>query len=92
MAKMIPPHWHDKTPSSERRVFDLLQNGPGTEEWVVLHSLNLKQSGTRPYGEVDFVALIPASGILCLEVKGGRVGCKDGAWTSTDASGHTYVA
>jgi hypothetical protein len=90
MAKMIPPHWHDRTPNSEQRVFNLLQNDPATKDWVVLHSLNLKQSGTQPYGEVDFVVLIPCAGVFCLEVKGGRVACKDGAWTTTDASGQTY--
>jgi hypothetical protein len=90
MAKMIPPHWHDNTPRSEQRVFSLLQNDPQTEDWVVLHSLNLKQSGTQPYGEVDFVVLIPGAGVFCLEVKGGRVACKDGAWTTTDASGSTF--
>ena len=90
MAKMMPPYWHDKTPRSEQRVFNLLQNDPQTEDWVVLHSLNLKQSGTRPYGEVDFVVLIPGAGVFCLEVKGGRVACRDGAWTTTDTSGATF--
>lgn len=87
---MIPPHWHDRTPSSEQRVFNLLQNDPATADWVVLHSLNLKQSGTRPYGEIDFVVLIPAAGVVCLEVKGGRVACTGGTWTSTDSFGRTY--
>ena len=91
MAKMIPPHWHDKTPRSEQRVFSLLQNDPRTQDWVVFHSLNLKQSGTRPYGEVDFVVFIPAAGVFCLEVKGGRVACTNGAWTTTDASGATFA-
>src|SRR5579862_7267029 len=90
MAKMIPPHWHDNTPRSEQRVFSLLQNDPRTENWVALHSLNLKQSGTQPYGEVDFVVLIPGAGVFCLEVKGGRVACRDGAWTTTDATGTTF--
>lgn len=71
-------------------MFSLLQNEPQTEDWLVLHSLNLKQSGTQPYGEVDFVVLIPGAGVFCLEVKGGRVACKDGAWTTTDASGSTF--
>ena len=90
MAKMIPPHWHDDTPRSEQRVFSLLQNEPQTENWVVLHSLNLKQSGNQPYGEVDFVVLIPGAGVLCLEVKGGRVTCKNGTWTTTDATGAVF--
>lgn len=91
MAKMIPPHWHDKTPSSEQRIFNMLQNDPATADWAVLHSLNLKQSGTQPYGEIDFVVLIPSAGVICLEVKGGRVACTSGTWTSTDSSGHTYT-
>lgn len=90
MAKMIPPHWHDDTPRSEQRVFSVLQNDPQTGSWVVLHSLNLKQSGNQPYGEVDFVVLIPGAGVLCLEVKGGRVTCKDGTWTTTDAAGAVF--
>jgi hypothetical protein len=90
MARMIPSDWHEKTPSSEQRIFQLLQQDPATSEWIVLHSLNLKQSGTRPYGEVDFVVLIPGAGVLCLEVKGGRIACRDGLWTSTDAAGRTY--
>jgi hypothetical protein len=80
----------DKTPRSEQRVFSLLQNGSETEEWIVFHSLNLKQSGTQPYGEVDFVVIIPGAAVLCLEVKGGRVACKDGTWTTTDAAGSIF--
>ena len=91
MAKMIPPYWHDRTPNSEKRVFKLLQNDPATKDWVVLHSLNLKQSGTQPYGEVDFVVLIPSTGVFCLEVKGGRVACTDGAWTTTDVTGRSHL-
>jgi hypothetical protein len=88
---MIPPHWHDNTPTSEQRVFNGLKNDPLTADWTVLHSLNLRQSGNRPYGEVDFVVLIPAAGVFCLEVKGGRVACKDGIWTTTDALGVTHT-
>ena len=89
MAKMIPPYWHDNTPNSEQQVFNLLKNDPQTGDWVVLHSLNLRQTGSRPYGEIDFVVLIPNNGIFCLEVKGGRVACTDGAWTTTNAAGST---
>ncbi len=89
MAKMIPPHCDDKAPGSERRIFDLLKNDPATIDWVVLHSLNLARSGERPYGEVDFVVLVPNGGVFCIEVKGGRVACKDGIWTTTNAAGRT---
>ena len=90
MAKMIPPNWDDDTPASERRIFGLLQNDPATDDWIVLHSLNLRRSGTRPYGEADFVVLIPGGGVFCIEVKGGRVACKDGVWTTTDAADNTF--
>lgn len=90
MAKMIPPHWHDHSPHSEQRVFGLLQNDPLTKDWIVLHSINLRKSGTKPYGEIDFVVLIPGAGVLCLEVKGGRVASRDGVWTTTDATGATF--
>lgn len=91
MAKMIPSYWHPSTPRSEQRVFNILKNDPSTAEWMVLHSLNLKQSGRQPYGEVDFVVVIPGEGVLCLEIKGGRVACDDdGAWTTTDATGACY--
>jgi Nuclease-related domain/UvrD-like helicase C-terminal domain/Uncharacterized conserved protein (DUF2075) len=91
MSKMIPAYWHDSTPRSEQRVFNILKNDPLTAEWIVFHSLNLKQSGRKPYGEVDFVVVIPGEGVLCLEIKGGRVACdEDGAWTTTDATGASY--
>jgi len=70
-------------------VFGLLKNDPATSEWVVLHSLNLKRSGDRPYGEVDFVILVPGGGVFCVEVKGSRVACKEGVWWTTDAAGRT---
>jgi hypothetical protein len=90
MAKMIPAHWLEGTPKSEQKVFQLLRDDPATSDWTVLHSLNLKQTGRLPYGEIDFVILIPGSSILCIEVKGGRVACTDGRWTSTDAADVTH--
>lgn len=87
---MIPAHWLENTPSSEQKIFRLLRDDPTTSDWTVLHSLNLRQTGKLPYGEIDFVVLIPAGGIICLEVKGGRVSCVDGRWTSTDASDRVH--
>lgn len=88
MAKMIPPHCDELTISAaERRIFHLLENDPEMSDWVVLHSLGLSRRGKRPYGEIDFVALTPCGAVICLEVKGGRVGCKDGVWTTVDRFG-----
>lgn len=84
---MIPSRYDARTSSAERRVFDLLKNDPATEDWIVLHSLGLARRGEKPYGEIDFVLLVPGGGIVCLEVKGGRVSCKDGEWYTQDRFG-----
>ena len=92
MAKMIPPQIGDNVPSSaERRIFDLLANDPGTEGWTALHSLGLARRATGPYGEIDFVVVVPHEGIMCLEVKGGRVSCQDGVWRTQDRNDRVSV-
>ena len=88
MATMIPSRVDEDLPSSaERRIFNLLQRDPDTEDWVVLHSLGLARRGTQPFGEIDFVVLIPGEGIICLEVKGGRVSCESGVWKTMNRFG-----
>lgn len=91
MAKMIPSEIDPDTKSSgERRVFSLLKADPDTENWTVLHSLGLARRGKKkPFGEIDFVVLVPGKGIICLEVKSGRISCKDGVWSTTDRFGVT---
>ena len=92
MATMIPAQYDDSTASAaERRIFDLLKHDPGTKGWTVIHSLGLVRRGVKPYGEIDFVVMIPGGGILCLEIKGGRVACKDGIWTTTNREGKTSL-
>jgi UvrD-like helicase C-terminal domain/AAA domain len=92
MPVMIPSVVDMKAAVSERRVFDFLKNIPGSERWIVLHSLGLSNAYSGAYGEIDFVALIPGVGVVCLEVKGGGVSCKDGVWSSVDQHGarHEY--
>ena len=71
MARMIPAQIDSEGISmAERRVFGLLETDPATQDWTVLHSLGLARRVDGPYGEIDFVAIIPAEGIVCLEVKG----------------------
>ena len=89
MAKMIPAQIDDNVVSSaERKVFQLLDTDPDTIGWIVLHSIGLARRPTGPYGEIDFVVIIPGEGILCLEVKGGRVSCESGIWLTKDRHGH----
>ena len=89
MAKMIPTQIDDGVVSSaERRVFQLLDSDPDTDGWIVLHSLGLSRRKSGPYGEIDFVVIIPREGVLCLEVKGGRVSCENGKWRTQDRYGN----
>ncbi len=88
MAKMIPARIDDdRVSAGERRVFGLLENDPATAEWTVLHSLGIARRPTGPYGEIDFVIIIPGEGIICLEIKGGRISCEAGVWRTTDRHG-----
>ena len=91
MPVMIPSILDPGTPSSERKVFELLKNIPGSDQWVVLHSLGLSNSYTGEYGEIDFLVLVPGVGIICLEVKGGGVSCQNGIWSSVDQHGARHV-
>ena len=89
---MIPAQIDDDVVSSaEKRVFHLLATDPDTNGWTVLHSLGLARRTTGPYGEIDFVVIIPHEGILCLEIKGGRVSCENGVWRTMDRYGNIAV-
>lgn len=89
MAKMVPAQIDDEVSSAEKRIFHLLKNDPDTSAWTVLHSLGLARRETGPFGEIDFVVIIPGEGILCLEVKGGRVSCENGAWWTMNRHGQS---
>ena len=92
MAKMIPAQMDNEGISvAERRVFSLLESDPATKDWVVLHSLGLARRADGPYGEIDFVVIVPTEGIICLEVKGGRVSCQAGVWRTIDRYGNSAV-
>jgi hypothetical protein len=83
MARMIPSVFDESTPSpGERRLFERLQRDPGTEEWTVLHSLDLAVHPSQVCGEVDFVVVAPGLGVLCLEVKASKRVARDadGNW------------
>lgn len=83
MARMIPPFIDSEVKSNaERTVFEWLKKS----EWknaVVLHSLGIAQHINNIFGEIDFV-VISNEGILCIEVKGGRVYRENGMWFFQD--------
>jgi hypothetical protein len=89
MARMIPDIMAPDAPASERRIFELLRDAPATKGWTVLHSLGLSSAYSGAYGEIDFVAVVPERGLICIEVKGGRVRCEAGVWTTTNRNGQT---
>lgn len=63
----MPSFMDDRTPSGERDVFNLLAAGP--DDWVALHSLDLAPWNRGLRTEIDFVVIVPDTGILCVEVK-----------------------
>ena len=79
MATMIPETIPDHAPPSERRVFDLLQDDPDTHGWVVIHSSGHMPATGNPR-EIDFLAMAPGYGIICIEVKGGGFEVRAEQW------------
>lgn len=67
MARLIPSFTDDHTPPGERDVFNLIAAGP--DNWVALHSIDLAPWNRGLRTEIDFVIIVPETGILCVEVK-----------------------
>jgi hypothetical protein len=80
---MVPGTVHEFRSEAERRVFGELQHADFGSGCTALHSLNLPRHEYKRWGEIDFVVGC-ASGVFCLEVKGGGVSCQDGIWTFTN--------
>lgn len=82
MARMIPPIIPTSCPSAgEREIFTRLKDEPGAKDWIVLHSLDVAQHLRQVCGEADFLIIVPALGVLCLEVKACHsLVRRDGLW------------
>ncbi|MBR5292176.1 MAG: PhoH family protein [Clostridia bacterium] len=90
MAIMIPSVISPEIKSNaERKIFEWFQSAPGTDKWIVLHSLGITTHNKVIYGETDFLVLAPQLGIFALEVKGGRVKRENGIWYFTNRYGKT---
>ena len=84
MARILPPQINKDNPSrAEKRLFRLFKELEG--EYVVFHSLGLADHQEKVFGEIDFV-VIAHKGILCLEVKGGRLERNNGVWYHIDGN------
>jgi hypothetical protein len=81
---MIPSTIHPSVRSgAERKLFSVIRDASGTDDWVCLHSLGLARHATKRRGEIDFL-LMTRKGVFVLEVKGGRVSRERGVWRFTD--------
>ena len=76
---MHPSEWEDRNHSdAEGLIFRKLRDET-PDDWVAVHSVGLASHRTKPWAEIDFVVVGPF-GVLCLEVKGGRITATDGRW------------
>ena len=90
MVTFIPPYMGEEIKSiAERKMYDVLQE-LNLKNACVLHSLGLPRHRSKIYGEIDFV-VVCERGVACLEIKGGRVECRDGQWTFIDRYGTERV-
>ncbi len=82
MARMIPPTISASCPSAgEREIFTRLKEEAATKKWITLHSLDIAHHLRQISGEADFVIIVPALGVLFLEVKACHsLKREDGLW------------
>lgn len=86
MTTFIPPYMGEEIKSNaEKKMYDVLQKLDMKNAYV-LHSLGLPKHQSKIYGEIDFVVVCDR-GVACLEIKGGRVECRDGKWFFKDRYG-----
>ena len=56
------------------------------DRYVAFHSLKPTRHPRKRFPEIDFVVCGP-EGLYAIEVKGGRVACRDGVWRYRDRNG-----
>jgi hypothetical protein len=70
-VRLIPQRFSEETPPGERDVFNFFAQS--NAKWVVFHSVDIAPFSGQQYRirrrEIDFIAVIPDVGILCIEVK-----------------------
>lgn len=86
MTTFIPPYMGEEIKSNaEKKMYDVLQK-LNMKNAYVLHSLGLPKHQSKIYGEIDF-GVVCDRGVACLEIKGGRVECREGKWFFKDRYG-----
>ena len=88
--RLIPAHVWDKPLSggeaAELQVFHLLEKIWLSKFCTSMHSQNIVGGHNQTWSEIDFL-IISQRAIVGIEVKGGRVGSKDGWWYVYDHRG-----
>lgn len=96
MAQMLPPSLSvgaqdRKIPQGEKDVFDYLADF-APPDWIVLHSLNLKNHEYKKAAEADFV-IISDVGVFVIEVKGGEIRRNsEGVWVQEKAGEEPWTS
>src|SRR5699024_2722484 len=81
MARLIPPFFPTGAAPGEQSVYRALAEDQSTDDWIVLHSLNIAEHVRNPEGEADFVVIAPSLGILVIEAKShDHFTFRDGIW------------
>lgn len=81
MTRMIPARPRAGANVSEKRIFDAFAGATGADDWIVLHSLEIRRHAAQFQGEADFIVLVPGRGIVVIEAKSPEyVEYKDGDW------------
>ncbi len=83
--RMVPPSPYETRSQAEKRVFDRLRNALD-DECCAFHSLKPTRHPYKRFPEIDF-AICSKEGLYVIEVKGGRVSCRDGVWRYRDRNG-----
>jgi hypothetical protein len=79
MARMIPAFTDEATPPGECDAYTMFAAGP--DDWLVIHSLDLAPVNRYRRTEIDFVVVVPDTGILCAEVKSQEhISFENGQW------------
>lgn len=88
MIKMTPD-WisPDVQSNAEKKLFNGFKNTRTANTYFILHSLGVSDHIDKIFGEIDFV-IICSEGVLCVEVKGGRISRNDGTWFFENRFGH----
>jgi hypothetical protein len=81
MVRMIPAEYSKSTNFGEKQVFDAFNGVHASEDWIILHGLDLAHNEVALEGESDFVVMVPGAGIVVIEVKNAKsIRYENGEW------------